>query len=98
MIVFELTMPNRGSWNNRWSLENEVHIKTMPNNMVPKELVGNDFWYNWEDGWAACIKVRKYDSRDKEYKSLKKRNTGFCGYDWMVSSILKHGEIRKPER
>ena len=24
----------------------------------------------------------------------KKKSDGFCGYDWMIESIIKYGEIR----
>ena len=28
-------------------------------------------------------------------RSLMKMSDGFCGYDWMIDSIIKYGEIRK---
>lgn len=98
MVVFELTMPNRGSWNGRWSGENDTHIIVKHNQSVPADIIGKDFWYTWDDGWSACISVTKLNSRSPEYRDLVKRNTGFCSYNWMVESIINFGEIRKPNR
>lgn len=49
------------------------------------------YHYNFGDGWAAGIHVKKVDSR-KALKA-KKESVGFSGYDWMVDSILDYGEI-----
>ena len=97
MLVFELTMPNRGSWNNQWSQQNERHIIVKKESDVfGKELLNQilkqeDFWYNWSDGWSACVSVKKMDARSAN--KLKKISAGFCGYDWMVTAITKYGEI-----
>lgn len=94
MIVFELTMPNRGSWNNKWSGESTRHIKVKYDNAVPKDLWNKDFFYRWDDGWTACISVIKMSS--KEARKLEKESSGFCGYDWMIDSIIKYHNIIKP--
>ena len=91
MIIFTLSMPNRGSWNGRWSGENRVYARIFHNNDVPKDIIGKDFYYNWDDGWYACVSVAKVDS--KEAAKIRKKSAGFCGYDWMIRSIIKHGEI-----
>ena len=95
MIVFELTFPHRGSWNNKWSGDGVSHIITKKNSKELESLVGKSFRYRWDDGWEACIDVSKYSSTDPEYKKLIKNNRGFCGYNWMVDSIIKSGEIKK---
>lgn len=96
MIVFELTFPNRGSWDGHWSGEKTKHVIIMTNNSIPKvtqeKIIDKDFWYNFGDGWCACVDVYKVDSR--EATKLRKANTGFCGYDWMVKSIILNGEIK----
>lgn len=94
MIVFELTMPNRGSWNGHWSGENRRHIRTRYERKVPKEIWDKDFYYRWDDGWTACVSVRKMPA--KEARKLESASNGFCGYDWMINSLLIHKEIRKP--
>jgi hypothetical protein len=101
MIIFELTMPNRGSWNGKWSQENDRHIIIKNERYFPKDIINNilekrDFYYHWDDGWTACVSVSKINY--KEANKLKKISGSFCGYDWMVSSILNYGEIRKPDR
>ncbi len=97
ILCFELTMPNRGSWNSRWSGEDDVHVITKTDRQIGKkkiaELDGKHFHYRWDDGWTAMISCRAIDAA--EARRLRKRNRGFCGYDWMVGSILTYGEIRR---
>ena len=91
MIIFTLSMPNRGSWNGRWSGENRVYARIFHNNDVPKDIIGKDFYSNWDDGCCARVSVTKVDS--KEAAKIRKKSAGFCGYDWMIRSIIKNGEI-----
>lgn len=95
MIVFELTMPNRGSWNGRWSGEDRRFIRIKHENLVPKHCWNKDFFYRWDDGWTACVSVRKMPAVDA--RKLERKSDGFCGYDWMITSIINGGEI-KPNR
>ncbi len=90
ILKFELTMPNRGSWNNRWSGESEGHYRfrvcrTKKEQERAMELNGKDFWHRWEDGWTACVSCEIIDSKEKN--RLQKKNGGFYGYDWMCASI-----------
>ncbi len=93
MIVFELTMPNVGSWNGKWSGSGRIYCRIYPNSKIPKSVIGKDFYYTWPDGWSACVSVRKVNYREAE--KMKKLSSGFYGYDWMIESILKHGAIKK---
>lgn len=93
MVAFILTMPNVGSWNDRWTGENDLYCVTRMNKSVPKEVVGKEFYYNFGDGWSACVEVRSVDSRTAH--KMNNKSKGFCGYDWMVDSIIKHCEIRR---
>ena len=91
ILCFELTMPNRGSWNGKWSGESDRHCifrvcRTKAQQEQAKVLNGKDFYHAWDDGWTACISCSIIDH--KEANKLKKVNRGFCGYDWMVTSIL----------
>lgn len=43
MIVFTLTMPSVGSWNNRWTGEDRLYARTMKNCQVPKDVIGKKF-------------------------------------------------------
>ena len=91
MIAFILTIPNVGSWNGRWSGENNLHAIVKSDRSVPKEVIGKYYWYDWDDGWSACVSVEKVDYR--EGNKLRKKSKGFCGYDWMVESIIKKGVV-----
>ncbi len=92
MIVFELTMPHCGSWNGRWSGERERFIRVRREDSVPKDRVGRNYFYRWDDGWEACVSVSSLPA--KEAKKLEKISSGFSTYDWMIKSIIEHGEIK----
>lgn len=63
----------------------------MPNHNG-KQLAGGYFTYTFGDGWVAAVTVREVDAQTK--RRLLKESEGFCGYDWMVDSILSHGKIK----
>ena len=91
MIAFILSMPNRGSWNGRWSQEDKLHVRIYDQRLVPKAYWNKDFYYTWNDGWTACVKVRQVSAA--EGRRFREKSSGFCGYDWMIQSILKNGKI-----
>ena len=91
MIAFILNMPGKGSWNNKWSGEEKLYVKFKQDNQVPKEYVGQSFSYRWPDGWEALVTVEKIPAA--EANKLKRRSAGFCGYDWMIDSIINYGYI-----
>ena len=93
-------MPNTGSWNGKWSGAEKKYyiIKTFTNgvfkNTVDKLLDGktsNRFYYNFGDGWGANVEMQIIDA--KEATKRRKLSNGFCGYDWMIDSILIKGKI-----
>lgn len=91
MIVFELSMPHASSWNGKWSGAGKKYICVMDQRTVPKELWDKDFYYRWDDGWEACVSVRKVYWR--EAQKLEKMSVGFAGYDWMIDSLIQRGYI-----
>ena len=93
MVVFYLSFPRKGSWNGSWSGEGKLYARVYRNSEVPKEHIGKAFTYRWDDGWEACIKVVQVDN--KEANRVRKKSVGFYGYDWMIESIIKFGEIKK---
>lgn len=93
MIVFELSMPNRGSWNGKWSQDGRLFVRVLRERDVPKERWDKSFCYSWDDGWTACVTVTRMPAN--EARNLERKSNGFCGYDWMISSIVKHGDIRR---
>ena len=91
MIVFELTMPNKGSWNGKWPQEGTCFVRICSQQKVPKEYWNKDFYYRWDDGWTACVSVTQMPAA--EARKIERRSKGFCGYDWMIDSIIECGQI-----
>ena len=98
IVAFELSMPSVASWNGKWSGEGRAYVKTRN---ISKKMAGEcaideilkrrTFTYRWDDGWCAMVTVRKVES--EEAVKLRRKSVGFCGYDWMIDSILDYGEI-----
>lgn len=95
MIAFFLSMPRVASWNNKWSGEGKIYARLKKDNEVPAEYVDKSFEYRWNDGWGASVEVKKVDA--KEAAKIRRQSAGFCGYDWMINSIIDHGRIITPE-
>ena len=91
MIVFELTMPNKGSWNGKWTQEGQLFVRIQRERDVPKEYWNKEYYYHWDDGWTACVTVTRMPAN--EARKLERKSKGFHGYDWMIRSIIKHGAI-----
>lgn len=96
ILSFELTMPNVGSWNGKWTGSSDPHFifRKVPKKVGEKLLDGKEqqnYYYNFGDGWGANIEVKVIDAKTKN--KLSKINKGFYGYDWMVDSILKNDKI-----
>ena len=93
-VSFELTMPSNNSWNGKWTGAEKKHylIKKLSQRLVDNLLShGNYFTHNFGDGWMAGIKVEIIDG--PEGRKRNKMSAGFCGYDWMVNSLIYTGEI-----
>jgi hypothetical protein len=92
-IEFRLSMPGRGSWNGGWSgaEKNYAIVKSMTEKTCKRLNIVDESvsWsYRWNDGWGACVTARIVSKGERLKKS-----DGFCGYDWMVRSIIAHGDI-----
>lgn len=98
ILQFTLSMPNIGSWNGKWSGESNLYAmvknfgkgKAMVKHAESILKLGYCH-YNFGDGWAAGVTITKIDS--KTARKVRKASKGFCRYDWMVYSIMRHGEI-----
>lgn len=114
-LSFELTMPNVGSWNGKWTaadkkfyviqkFDNKTADKIMEDaktypiyeGFFTRTQIGisnprKKFYYNFGDGWGANVCVEQVDA--KEAKKRRKISSGFCGYEWMIDSIINFGEI-----
>lgn len=97
ILVFELSMPQRGSWNGGWSAERDYFaiVKSFKSQKAirrAQEIMSQSpYHYSWSDGWGARVSVREIDAR--EAAGARRRSRGFCGYDWMVRTICDYGQI-----
>lgn len=84
--IFELSMPCNNSWNGKWSGEGAAY--TVARQLTDEKYAALKAYYTYRfgDGWVAAVSVRKAASREKV-------SNRFCGYDWMIDSILKRGAI-----
>lgn len=83
-------MPNIGSWNGKWTGSDKKYF-------VIRKKIGytkprKDYYYNFGDGWGANVCIEQVDA--KEAAKRRKISSGFCGYEWMIDSIIIHGNIR----
>jgi hypothetical protein len=98
IVSFELTMPNRNSWNGNWSGEDRrfIIIKSLTNKRV-NWLLGDEletsFYHNFGDGWGASILVKIINKEEKKLLRKYLKN-GFCGYKWMVDNILCYKDTK----
>lgn len=85
-VIFELSMPKNNAWNGKWSGEDGVYTvaKTVTE---PKFLeLKRRYTYSFGDGWVAAVNVREAAPREKA-------SNRFCGYEWMIDSILRRDAI-----
>lgn len=92
IVLFRLTMPTCGSWDGTWSGAKDGHFlfRNIPKTKAAS-LIHKSWKYSWEDGWTAQITAEPSNCHDK--RKLIKKTKGFCGYDWMVDSIIEKGTI-----
>lgn len=90
MIAFILTMPQVNSWNHKWSGEENLYAKVHTLGKKEDNVVGY-YRYSWSDGWGAAVEARRVTA--VEARKMRKASKGFCGYDWMIDSIIRHGKI-----
>lgn len=89
-------MPNSPSWNGKWSGEGRKYVKTVKFKKkelenAEKIIKGGSYYYRWSDGWGALVRVEEVTPTQS--RQLTKTSDGFCGYEWMITSIIKHGYI-----
>lgn len=92
-LKFRLSMPRNNSWNNKWSGAEKNYFRVIPfTDTKAREIIAKaPYSYSFGDGWVARIDVDAVVGRQK-------KSDGFCGYDWMIDSIKRHGKIQvKPK-
>lgn len=96
ILSFELTMPNIGSWNGKWTGQGSKYYRhrNISKQQAEKIMQGkeyNSWYYNFGDGWGASVSVTKVLAGERNKRE--RISNGFAGYDWMIDEILKHGRI-----
>lgn len=91
-------MPGVNSWNSRWSGEGReyVIVRSLGRSKGAGELeaqvaAASPYGYDFGDGWRASVSAKLVTPA--EARKLRRESAGFAGYDWMVDSIIDHGEI-----
>lgn len=85
-VIFQLSMPKNNAWNGKWSGEENIYTvaRTLPDAKV--EALKPRYTYDFGDGWMAAVSVRRASERERP-------TNRFCGYEWMIDSILKRNAI-----
>ncbi len=103
ILSFELSMPSNNSWNGKWSGEGNLYaiVKNFGSSKTGEsrgqEILNEGYFqYSFGDGWRARITVKKVSP--KEAVKIGRKSKGFCGYDWMVNSIINDLKIIPPPR
>lgn len=91
ILMFELSMPGCASWDGKWSGAGTFYARFKSFRKPPAILVPGYFFYRFMDGWCAEIKVKQITRAERT--KLAGKSKGFCGYDWMIDSILIDGRI-----
>jgi len=96
-LQFTLSMPSVNSWNGKWSGDGNLYaivesFRGKTDERRAKEILDKGYFhYNFGDGWSAGVKVAQIDN--KEANKIMRKTQGFCGYDWMVRSIINKLKI-----
>lgn len=93
IVAFELSMPSVASWNGRWRGEGNLYaiVRSVPAMKGAEIVQQRRYTYAFGDGWVAAVTAREVTR--SEAAKLRRNTRGFCGYDWMVESILRRGAI-----
>jgi hypothetical protein len=97
-ILFTLSMPGNNSWDRKWSGagRNYVRVRKVTEARAASLLdaKGDGYWsYIFGDGWCAGVSACTMRPGERAPKS-----DGFCGYDWMIDSVLRDGAVYGPTR
>jgi hypothetical protein len=96
ILSFELSMPNVGSWNGRWTGEGSKYYKHRKVSKAEGEKIldgkeRRSWYYDFGDGWGASVSVVQVSASEKNKRE--RISAGFSTYEWMIDEILKYGRI-----
>ena len=92
VFSFKLSMPGVNTWNGRWTGENRFYARTRCVAYTKSKDLEGYYRYSFGDGWIASVTVERVDAH--EASKIRKKSVGFCGYEWMIDSILAHRSIK----
>ena len=112
LLCFKLSMPCNNSWNGKWTGSKKQYVKIVSfqgkrrtkkaheilNQKTPQHASQPEsgyYSYNFGDGWVAGVSIYIVDG--KEAARLRRQSAGFCGYEWMIDSIIENLDIRVPQ-
>lgn len=101
LLVFRLSMPGNNAWDGKWSGSSKLYARVISfqgKKRIAKAeqiLAEGPFSYNFGDGWRASISVDEVGK--SEAQKYRRRSDGFCGYDWMIDSIVRDLKIAVPQ-
>ncbi len=96
-VAFILTMPGANAWDGKWSGDGRCYavIKSFSGKSEKRlrDMIAlkSSYGYDFGDGWYASVELGIVDA--KKARELRKASKGFCGYEWMIDSILQYGKI-----
>jgi hypothetical protein len=92
-LAFVLSMPGRSSWDDRWSGQDALHadFASVSKGTADRVLEKGSYSYSWGDGWCAAVQVSQPDVI--ALRKMRRTSKGFCGYGWMITSIIEKGRI-----
>ena len=93
LVMFRLSMPNNNSWSGKWTGENNFYaiVKNLSKATINRIMGTGYYRYSFGDGWTAGILVSEISPQNA--RKVRRKSRGFCGYDWMVQSIIEHNKI-----
>ena len=100
-IMFRLSMPKNSVWNKKWTGDGKFYAvvkEFLGRNEVAKAikiLKKKHYYYDFKDGWEAKVAVTQIKN-GLDVATINKASKGFCGYEWMIDSIINNQKIVLP--
>ena len=98
-----MSMPSNNSWDGRWSGEDRNYEVVCNIGKSKKATIRGieilrqgSYYYDFGDGWGAEVAVSEIEGRAAP--KIRRGSHGFCGYDWMVDSIMQDQTITPPSK
>lgn len=89
-VRFELHLHASSSTPHPSPPKERVKVRVLTGDEADRVLESPVYTFGWSDGWSATVTAREMKLGEKPPKVQ-----DFAGYDWMIDSIIRHGEIRQ---